>query len=450
MDKFYNFEKDRYFSKFINRPQSKSGCKLARNAMRAYLLFLEGLYGKRYSPSALLKKIEEDRKKPPLESGETEREWVLFVDWLKTEYQKIGNGSKTIGASSSTVKLYSGSIKSFYSYFSYPLGKQAKLPPTLKGIHTKMENEKFPYRADSVLRLLSVMNSNRDRALTLTMYQSGMDLSTATSIKYGQIKKGLENENSPLMLKVIRRKTAKAYRTFIGKEALDAIKIHIEERMNERYRCATCGRSWETKRNKCPPPCNSVKVEEFQLSISDGDLIFIPNGISPNTVHRQFRYSLRKYALLAGLISKDEIISSDMNPARPHALRAAFSSILSLNGANEPIINYFLGHEDKYGGAYNQISDEELLAKYKEYERYLSTTQNDVVKEIECKMDEKIKLQETIIKGLQAQMKEMEEREQNRAMNMAGAPSDPLKVALYRRLLELVESDKELLRDYER
>lgn len=85
------------------------------------------------------------------------------------------------------------------------------------------------------------------------------------------------------------------------------------------------------------------------------------------------------------------------------------------------------------------MTDRELQELYSRFEEHLTVTNSEqmlTIREEMLQMKRKISV--------------LEAREINRATNLAGAPSDPMKVELYKRLLELVESDTSLLRDFER
>ena len=358
--------------------------------MELYLRFYEEAKSDNVTPTELLKRKENDKKKPLLEQGEMEREWNEWVDWLENVYKKKDRHQKTsnkpLGRTS--IKTYSGMIKTFYSYFNCPLDKAAKLPRKISSSSGKIENLKIEYRADTVKKLLSVMESNRDKAITLVMFQSGMDISTLLSLTYGHIKNEYEADDSPLLINLTREKIGLNYRTFIGRDAIEAIKIYLKERTSTRYKCKDCGATWENKRNICTL-CKSTKIKPYSEKLSRKTPLFISKRKSGRMVRSNFEKALRKYAILAGIVDEEQMKEADINPGRPHALRSGFSSILSLKGVNQKIIDGMMGHVDAYGGAYNQYSDEELREIYKEKEQFLSISDVREIADIEEKMDGK-------------------------------------------------------------
>ena len=381
---------DPYFKRFYDRPRSSPTKTRAKTAMCLYLQFYKEVKNIETTPTELLQRKVSDNKKPVLEQGEIERDWNEFVDWLENTYKKQDRHRKKSNKalSSTSVKGYSGMIKTFFSESNCPLSKKAELPRKIKSSSGRIENLKIEYRPNSVKKLISVMESNRDKAITLVMFQSGMDISTLLSLTYGHIKNEYEAGECPLLIKLTREKIGLNYRTFIGRDAIEAIKIYLKERTAERYICKDCGASWENKRNTCTL-CKSTNIKPYCEKLSITSPLFIPKRKSERMVRSNFEKALRKYAILAGLVDEEQMKEADINPGRPHALRSGFSSILSLKGVNQKIIDGMMGHVDAYGGAYTQFSDEELREIYGEKEQFLSISEVREISDIQEKMDDK-------------------------------------------------------------
>lgn len=415
MTKHEKFLEDPRYAEFMRRGVSKGTLSVDKRSMRLYLEYYLKKKEKEITPSDLLTLIEEDRKKDHLDRGNPEREWLGFAKWLETEYRKHdAHQVKTNGTvSNATIRLYCASIRGFYSYFGFTLTKIAKLPRKIRKGGGRFENEKIEYRPKTVKKLLSVMKSNRDKALALVMFQSGMDISTALSLTYGHVRNGIEKGESPLLVRVSRQKIGSPYRTCLGKDALNAIAVYLKERTASRYRCTSCESTYADKRNICPN-CQGTNLKEYQEKLKSDTPIFNAKHNSTKMMSSNFQRMMKKYALLAGLVREEDMERADLNPARPHALRAAFESILSLQGTNQGLIDYLMGHETQYSGAYMRISNEEIRQLYTKNEKFLSLQEIQEISDLEKRFTEKIKMQETIIKGLQAQMKEMEEEQRKR------------------------------------
>ncbi|GAI19678.1 unnamed protein product, partial [marine sediment metagenome] len=100
----------------------------------------------------------------------------------------------------------------------------------------------------------------------------------------------------------------------------------------------------------------------------------------------------------------------DINPLRPHALRASFSDRMAKGGANKLLVDYLQGHKMPYNDAYFG-GEEGLREAYVKYaEAVLEPRQVKQTEEIEQKFDAKIGEQGTIISNLVERNKELEAR----------------------------------------
>ena len=443
------FEEDPIYLNWCDQQVSDGTLAKYFSSMRAYLEFLEEKKQLKLTPSELIDRIEADGKKARKDQGEIEREWVQFAIWLTTEYKKFDSHGNRLDKPMSyqSARNIANAIKTFYKHFGFPLSEIAHLPPKIRGARGKLENQKVSYRPETVRRLINAMKSNRDKAITLVMFQSGMDISTTLSLTFGQIRRGLERGECPLMLKVQRPKVGTTYRTFIAQDAIDAIKVHLAERTYRRYRCQKCDRSWELERKKCPPPCNGNKIEEYSEELDHNTPLFASSSQETKKVKSYYQDRLRKFAVIAGIITEEELKEADINPARPHALRAGFSSIMVLQGVNQQLIDYFLGHtSDPYGGAYFNAPDEQLRELYSKHMEHLSITEVREIADVEEKFQEELTKRDELIKELSGKNESMEERLSNleglfhrRArVLLEGAEEDEIQAGA--ELLEFVET----------
>jgi integrase len=197
------------------------------------------------------------------------------------------------------------------------------------------------------------------------MFQSGMDISTTCSLNYGNIKEGFEKGEEPLLVHVKRPKVGLNYRTFIGSDAIDGIKIYLHERVQRHGEKLTFS-----------TPLFAIEGRDIKKGL--------------RCKPKQFQDNMRKYVVLAGLVSEERLERADFSPARPHALRTGFATIARLKGLNERLIDYFMGHSDPYGGAYNQATNDELKEKYIEIEPSLSVSSVSNFGDIEAQFKEDI------------------------------------------------------------
>jgi integrase len=170
----------------ITRKSTKWGY---RTTFRAYHLFTEK------SASELIDEALEDAKRDPRERRDVVlKRLVEFYNWMKTEYpqKSRGKGPKRIVGKGSTDKRANvtvNSIRSFYATFGITVRMKVRhaLP------RPRVKNTRMKIAADQVKILVDHARTPRDRAIILTLFQGGMDVSTLCSLKYGDISEALKN-----------------------------------------------------------------------------------------------------------------------------------------------------------------------------------------------------------------------------------------------------------------
>jgi len=341
--------------------QVKESSKAAYlSAMRAYCEFT-GL-----NPKELIDEIEEDRKKPRREQGKPEHRLAEFFNWLLNEYEiksrgrkqdRKGSGRK--GASKKMAALYVTAIRSFYRRNGFPITtKTPKAAP-------RKENKKRQLTAKEVKLLVDHAPTLRDRAIILFMFQGGFDVSTICSLNYGDVKRGLEQGEEPLLINVVREKEEIEYFTFVGHDSIEALKAYLNDRKARKH-----------------------------------------ERISTNLIQNM----LRDTALKAGLVTEEELEVADMNPCRPHALRSAFSTVLRLNGFDPLLVDFMQGHAIPYNGAYLIPPAEKVREMYAEVEPQLSISSSPKhIADLEKKVEKKLEVYKELLEEVQAENKRLRE-----------------------------------------
>jgi len=367
----------------ITRKSTKWGY---RTSFRAYAKFT----GK--SASELIDEALEDAKKDPREKRDVVlKRLVEFYHWMKNEYpqKSRGKGPKRIVGKGSTDKRANvtvNSIRSFYATFGITV--------RMKGRHAlpkpRVKNKRMKIAADQLKILVDHARTPRDRAILLTLFQGGMDVSTLCSLKYGDIAEALKKDEQPLKLELFRRKSGTEYYTFLGKDAVGSIKVYLAD-MKSR------GRRF---RHDTP-----LFVKERGST-----------GLTTNLVQNM----MRTVALKSGLID-EENNGKAFNPLGPHALRESFGSIMINSGVPDTIVDFWLGHTiGEMAEAYKGVQFESLKQIYLEREKLISTVTSQVdVKEIEAKLrvelDEGKKELQKLVNGLATQSLRLEE--ENKTLN---------------------------------
>jgi len=386
----------------------------------AYFEFYEQKKGLKLTPEKALKRIQEDRKKSLLEQGDIEREWLEFAQWMQDGYKKKHFKDSSISAG--TIRAYTQVIKNFYKDFGFPLSHIATLPRSILADRGKLENRKTQIRAKQAKALLDVMRNNKDKAITLMMFQSGMDQKTLFSLTYGDVKKVLESDDAPVVVEVKRGKNKVIYKTCLGRDALQALRIYLREREEIRWKCDHCGATWGMKRKTCPY-CKKAGVEdhavvEYRTALTSDSFLFRADQGSLRASINNFSNRFKQYALLSGVVSEDEVKKADFCPGRPYALRQAFGSILSSKAVPDAVREYMMGHRDKYNGAYFNLSDKELLKHYKKCEEEFSVSEVKELEDVEKKFKNELRKRDLIIQGMEKRLNETENQLSNLSQSL--------------------------------
>jgi len=335
------------------------------------------------NPEQLIDEIERDRKKSRRSRGEVEYRLKEFYSWLLNDKRKQIGGfvTKTTderGVSPKRAASLIGAIRSFYKENGFPIILKLPKAATLK------KNHKKQIRAGDVKKLVDHAPTIRDKAIILMLFQSGMDVSTLCSLDYGDVAKGLERNEYPLPIHVVRKKAGIEYTAFLGRDGIEALKAYINKRKRRQKGINYSEPLFTKERTK-----NGVK------------------RINKDLIDKM----LREVAVLSGVVSKEEMERADMNPCRPHALRAAFSSIMKLQGVNNEIVEYWLGHTIPYESAYMIPGEDELKKIYAEHEEVLSINRaTEQVKRLEQKFNGKMETYDDIINRQAAEIKKLREK----------------------------------------
>jgi integrase len=330
--------------KWLGTTSRKGTRNIYRGAFKKYAQFT-GMTSEQLIDEAL-----EDAKKDIRERKDIVKTRLLqFYSWLKEEYpiKSRGNGKHKIiskGLSDSSASTAVGAIRSFYSTYEIYVkmrGRQSLPKP-------KIVNKRMQLNTADIKLLVDHARSPRDREIILTMFQGGMDASTLCSIKYGDVNKGLGRGEHPLKLELFRKKSGTDYYTFLGHEAVEAIKAYI-------HNVESKGAVFEDNSPLFLKQSN--KARRFEPLYS---------GLIANM--------LKKVAIASGLVN-DKLNGKKFNPVSPHALRENFGSIMVNKGVPDSIVDFWLGHAvSDMAEAYKGRRFEELKRMYAERESFISIT----------------------------------------------------------------------------
>ncbi len=234
-------------------------------------------------------------------------------------------------------------IRSFYATFDITvrLRGRSRLPKP------RVENKRLIVDNEQVRILLQHTTSPRDRSIILTLFQGGMDVSTLCSMNYSHVRKGLEGNKHPLKLELIREKSDTEYYTFLGRDAITAIKAYLRD------------------------------MDMKGITFTDNMPLFLkaiytrpPQRITTTAVQKVLREAAHRSPFVD---TKNN--GKDFNPLSPHALRESFGSIMSNQGVPDNIIDFWLGHSvGEIAEAYKRVQFDELKRIYAEREIFFSVT----------------------------------------------------------------------------
>lgn len=310
------------------------------NTFKAYvsalLRFIE-YAGK--NPTELIDEAIEDSKKDVRQRENILKQRLIgFHNWmLKDAVRKDG----TKGYTPKQASQWTGAIRSFYGTFD--------LMVRLKG-HSKLPKPKVTHKralltTSDVKRLVDFTLNLRDKAIILTLFQGGMDVSTCCSINYGQVEKGLNAGESPLKIDLYREKSGTDFYTFIGRNAIDAINNYLTD------------------------------LQSKGITLGSSDPLFLKDKLSSKEriETQSVQKNLRDIGIRAGLIPKDVKVEG----VNPHALRESFGSVMASHAMPTGMVDFLLGHSiGELAEVYQREQADIVREEYAKREIYISINLN--------------------------------------------------------------------------
>jgi integrase len=281
-------------------------------------------------------------------------------------------------------------VKSFYRHNYVPL--QCKIPRAWR-----VTSEKVPTQGE-IRRMMSVSNL-RDRAVIAFLAQSGVRLGTLCQLTYGDISQDLEAGKTPVHIKVMpfqaKGKRAEGYDTFIGPEAVDALKAYLDSR----------------RRGTRHIEGESIKADAplFRRQLN-GDKESVPIGDD------SIEQLVTQAAIRAGVIEAKKK-PGDWSQVRPHCLRKFYQTSLERAGIPHNWVKRLLGHQlPASEDPYSKPTVEDLRKAYERALPHLALSDATI----------ELTAQKETIEELRARLEKIEavqERDYVLAANPRGRPS---------------------------
>lgn len=362
----------------ITRPGTKYQYK---SAFRRYTQFT----GK--TATTLIDEAFEDAKRDPREKQDIVLYRLLeFYQWLKTECPKKsrGKGSHRItgkGLSDKLAHTYVNAIRSFYATFGIVIrfrGRHRLPKPRIK-------NKRMKINAGQVRILMDHARTPRDRAIIITLFQSGMDVSTLCNLTYGDIAEGLQKDEHPLRLDLYRPKTGMEYYAFLGRDAVESIRAYIAD------------------------------MKSRGVTFNHDTPLFLKERGKAKMTTNLVQNMMREVALRSGLIDQGNN-GKAFNPLGPHALRESFGSIMTNSGVPDTIVDFWLGHEiGEMAKAYKAVQFESLKGMYLEREKLISVSApkvdvEELKEELERKAESKYRETQDLLQNMWKENLQLKDR----------------------------------------
>lgn len=320
-EKSLDWENDKRLTHWLGNRTKKGTVALYRKAMEEYVNFT-GL-----TPEQLIQEKYEDTKKPPMDQGVAEDRLRAFNKFLNEEYVKR-DGTK--GMAPKGALSHCAAIADFYRRHNLRLN--IKMTQEFSGA-TKGINETEKMTAEQIEDLASYAPTLRDKALIWAMFQGGMDVSTVLSLNWGHVEKEIEKPPmEAIMLRSLSRKKEpnKTFDTFIYKTAIKYLKAYLRERFGDDY-------------------ANKIDYNAPLFVGHGGGRTKAKSG----ETRLEPRYIERTLSIIATkTMSRGRLEQADLNPQRPHAMRASFSDRMAKAGANKIFVDYLMGHKLQFDKAY--------------------------------------------------------------------------------------------------
>ncbi len=272
------------------------------------------------TPNELIEKRHSDLKQDdPREQREIENILRDYANELKAK-----------GKSPATQQIAYAAVKSFFDTNEYPLRIKKSEYPTGESMGSRVITKQL------IKQILDDTNhfkhKNKTKALIFFLKDTGLSASDVSNLVYGQVREGLEKNWDFIPISLLRQKTKTITKTFIGPEAVEALKIYIAER--------------RTGTQRIPPEILTDKSPLFRVNKANST-----RKISRGCISSMMRF----HCLRTGV--------PDLSA---HSFRKYVQTNLDVAGISPNLIDRILGHKLGHSrDPYSQPSDEELLKAYK-------------------------------------------------------------------------------------
>jgi integrase len=273
------------------------------------------------------------------------------------------------GYSSNTCRNAPMAIRSFLSYNEIRFGKF----PFSMHVDTEYESRRI-FTRQEVFRMLVGARTPRDKALISFVLQSAQRVGVITNVRYGDVRRQIENSVSPVVIDV--KPAISKYRVrhsfAIGQECVDFIKIMMSRREqagepidDESFLFRSSSLGWQKVGDKLVFGGAAHRYERGKPLDTTTVGLIMRNAATSGGV------PLKK------LSSKPDFPLWTRYEIHPHAFRRWWKNMMRRGGVTDPaFLDFVLGHRPPYRGAYDTFDHEYIREEYSKAEPQLTFLRN--------------------------------------------------------------------------
>jgi integrase len=276
------------------------------------------------------------------------------------------------GYSPGTKRIYPAIIRGFYRTFDIEVPKLFKAKrrtPTLD------RNNKKRLDKETIIKIVSMAPTIRDKALILCGLQSGQGINELLNLRYRDVKEDFEAGEKIIRLTLTREKTGNQYYTFFGQDATRALHQYIDWRNRHEKLKVTGDDDYVFVQNLVAQPFETTRISNKTGTVIKKKIEY-GRKLDRHNVARMMRLIARKLGYSNG--------KGAFNPIRFHSLRAAHRSLLVEDGVDSFLIDFWQGKaipEDKL--TYYNANLKKITEIFLEHENALSITTIEVPRDQE-------------------------------------------------------------------
>jgi integrase/recombinase XerD len=218
------------------------------------------------------------------------------------------------GYAPKSINVFDGAIRSFYSA---NLGKMGMINIRNYSNAKVSQNKDLIPTLEELKKMLDVVDLE-EKIRIIFIAQTGMRVSDAVKLKYGDIKRELELKNNPLAIKFLPTKDREIIGeriTFLGSDGIEILKQYLEFRKKR----------------------GDVLTDDSPLFASR----IRKRGKHEAITQQKFNETIKKAGKLIGLVNGN----SKYGRIRIHCLRKFFITQLTNHGVEDKIINFLTCHK---------------------------------------------------------------------------------------------------------